>query len=260
LPANKNKKSSVKHLGKMHANFLDRSFGWRDFIITFLPAISAAVMPLLYGIKMEMYARNYFGPAVAFEWAKPWYALSGFALIPLLWLASIRLRSAHRVLTIYENGIYIQSTRGKKEIFNWREIEGLIDVRVVKKFLGITVREIYRVKILSRNKAPVQLDHQLKSLDEICARIKAKIYPRLLREYRSRLTEGGILDFGSIKFNNSSLTLNNYDTSWSEVKNVGIANGLFVFEIINSPTIKIPVGKIPNKELFVQLIQEREEK
>jgi hypothetical protein len=244
----------------MHANYLDRSFGWRDFVITFLPAISAVVMPLLYGIKREMYARNYFGPAVAFEWAKPWYALSGFALIPLLWLAYIRLRSAHRVLKIYENGIHIQSTRGKKETLLWKEIEGIFDVKIIKKFLGLSVGEIYRVKILSRNKAPVHLDHQLKNLEEICARIKAKIYPRLLREYRSRFHEGGFLDFGSIKFNNSLLYLDNFETSWKKIQKVSINNGLFMFEIIDSPIMQIPVDEIPNKELFVQIIQEREEK
>lgn len=259
LPAIKSLKTKIKYLGSVQANYYDRHMSWRDFIITFLPAISAVVTPLLYGLKKELYARNYFGPAVAYQWAKPWYILSSVALIPLIGLALIRLRRAHRAITLFEKGIYIQSTYGRKAILLWKEIAGIRDIKIVKTFLGFSIAEEYRAVISPFSGKPIKLDYQIKNLEEMCTRVKAKIFPNLLRNYRSQLAEGRYLDFGPVSFNNHSLSIDKIKSSWYKVSKMEIQKGYIVFEMGDSPGYKIPVERIPNKELFLQLIQERVE-
>ena len=101
------KLSNSHQLGPLVAVYRDRLLGWRDFFLFFLPASLAVLTPLGYGFWRGWYAQTRFGPALAENWQWPWFALSGLALIPLLWLALRRVRSAHRVITIYKDGVQI---------------------------------------------------------------------------------------------------------------------------------------------------------
>jgi hypothetical protein len=248
--------TSKQRLGKVTAIYRDRGLTWRDFILTFLPAIVAVMTPIIYGTVREQYAENHFGPAAANTWSWSWYTLSAFALIPLLWLAVLRVRSAHRVIKVFTNAIYIQSTGGKRYLLGWNNISGLVDVKIQYTFIGIPLRRKHCAIIYHRKGKPIQLDYQIRDLDELCARIKAKIYPKLLPEYRSILKSGENLEFGQFTINRNTLAMQGKEFSWNRISQISPQTGFLVVEIENQNQIKYPMEKIPNIELLIQLIQE----
>jgi len=117
--------SKRKRSGSLIRIYRDRSLTWRDIFFIFIPSSAAALTPLLVGLDKKRYAMEKFGPAVAQSWAKPWFLLATAALIPLIWLALIRVRQSHRMIKIYTNGLFVKSTRGKKHFIFWENISGI---------------------------------------------------------------------------------------------------------------------------------------
>ena len=115
---------------------------------------------------------------------------------------------------------------------------------------------MHRVTVYPKDGMPIKLDNQIKKLDELGARIKAKIYPRLLIELRSELKTGENLSFGPITLNLQTITIRGNEIPWGQVTRINPRAGFLVVELKNQRGKKIPVEQIPNIELFIQLIQE----
>ncbi len=238
------------------AIYRDRSFRWRDLFTLFLPGTAAPLFPLLIGYWREQYALNNYGPVAAQSWSLPWYRLSILALIPLLWLALRRVRRAHRFIKVYPKGIIIQSTWGKRWKLTWSQIQGISGVKVQYKFFGIHIKSEYQAILHPLDGRPIKLDEQINDLEELCARIKGKIYPKLLQRCREAFQNGDTLTFGPIKINNYQIAIKNKTLPWAQVKSLEPAGGLLRLEYEENRRKKIPVKEIPNVEILLQILQE----
>jgi len=244
------------NLGPLIAEYRDRPLKWRDLAITFIPAVVAVLIPLIYGWARGNYAKNQFGPAVVQQWQWPWFALATVALIPLLGLGLRRIRQAHRIIKVFQLGLIIQGTQGRKWIYRWEEIEGVAVTTWKDVFLGIQVRQRHRVVLFPVIGKPLQLDSHIHSLDELAARIKAKIYPHILPQLRTALAKNLDLNFGKIFFNKQRINLGNATYPWDDINRVNLQQGYLMVEFKNQKVEKIPAGKVPNIELLIQLIEE----
>ena len=248
---------STQHpLGPLIAAYRDRPLRWRDLLSTFLPASLAALTPLVYGLWRTYYARMYYGPAAANSWGRPWYALATAGLIPLLLLALSRVRRAHRVVQIHKNGIHIRGRRGRQHTLRWGEIGGIASTTLQDRFLGFTLRSRHRATLYPLLGKPIQLDSRLPNLDELTARVKARLYPRLLPELRTALRGGDQLYFGPVTLHTRAVHLRGREIPWEQVALINLRAGYLVVELHQQRAKKIPVGQIPNVELLIQLIQE----
>jgi len=248
--------SKRKRSGSLIRIYRDRSLTWRDIFFIFIPSSAAALTPLLVGLDKKRYAMEKFGPAVAQSWAKPWFLLATAALIPLIWLALIRVRQSHRMIKIYTNGLFVKSTRGKKHFIFWENISGITQLSFEKRFLGFLFTKNHKFAIHTYNGSKIKLDSNLRKIDEIGYRIKAKVYPRILQESRVRIRNGKGLEFGPILFNQHELTLKNETYSWEIVSSLSAKDGFVIFSLDNQHLIRIPTDQIPNVEIFIQLFQE----
>jgi len=263
LPSPKTKPTPKKHLTPTIATYCDRALGWRDLLLTFIPATLATLSPYFYGLWRVQYARIKFGPSAAGTWGWPWFALSLVALIPLLWLAIRRVRQAHRKIDVYTKGIVIYKPGRRKQTVYWDTITGIADTKVEYRFLGLQLRVAHESTIFLLGGDQIKFDKRIRGLDELCARIKAKVYPRLLPNYRAVLKNGGTLSFGMISFNQQTITIRNDGllsqetiVPWKQVSRLEPRDGFLVVEFYEKRGIKIPVGQVPNTEILIQLIQE----
>ena len=93
--------------------------------------------------------------------------------------------------------------------------------------------------------------------------LKAKVHPKLLRKYRSELTNDKTLSFGRISINQQQITIRkkgcfgkNAAFPWRQVSQIEPRDGFLVVEFNHRRGLKIPVGQVPNVEILIQLIQE----
>jgi hypothetical protein len=182
--------------------------------------------------------------------------LSTIALIPLLLLGLRRLRRSRRVVMVFKNGLSIRGMGRRNRKFAWGEISGIANTASQDRFLGIPIRKRYRASLHPSVGKAIKLDHRLPHLDELCARIKAKIYPRLVRENRSSLQSGSTIYFGPINMNLERISIRGKTYPWDQISRININKGMVMIELENRRVRRIPVGGIPNIEIFIQLIQE----
>ncbi len=245
-----------ENLGPVIHIYYDRPLRWRDLFTTFTPAILFAVTPLAYGMYRYRYGCLRHGPIAARTWSWPWFALAAAALIPLLWLALRRIRRAHRVVTLHQRGLHIQWTGGKKHTLSWNQIEALSHRCVKKKFLGLTLGTDECLSLHISGEKPVRVDNHIRELAELATRVKAKIYPLLLPQLRTRFQQGDPLQFGPVALYQDEIQLRDVSIPWDQVVHINVQAGHLMVESSNRQPVRVKTSDIPNVDILIQLLQE----
>ncbi len=238
------------------AIYRDRPLRWRDLFLIFIPGALAVLAPFFYGLQRYLYGRAHYGPVAAQTWSQPWFALAAVALIPLIVLALRRVRRARRLVILYKQGLGVRWTGGQSHKLLWREIDGLIYNTVENTFLGIPLKTRNRLTILNQSGKSIHIDDRIPELAELTARVKARVYPRLLPQFRAAFQNGDPLYFGPITLHKKQLKFREQEIPWEQVTRLNVVKGLLVVESESSRRIKVAIGKIPNADLLIQLLQE----
>jgi hypothetical protein len=215
-----------------------------------------ALAPFFYGLWRAQYASIHYGPAAAQTWGLPWYTISAVAVVLLSIWAIHRIRRSRRGVVIFKKGLGIQETRRKKCFLRWEEISGITAETVEKRFLGIVLGERHNLTIHPSIGEAIRIHQAIPNQDELAARIKARVHPRLLPKLRDSFSTGSNLYFGDVVINKQEIQLWDRKTPWEQVALINIREGFLVVELKNQMVRKIPVGGIPNVELLIQVIQE----
>jgi hypothetical protein len=251
-----NRPKKARSLGPHIKTYRDRPLTWRDLIFTFAPASLAVLTPLFYGIQRAQYARSNYGPVAAQAWSKPWFLLSAVALIPLLLLGLRRLRRSHRAIMVYKNGLSIQGIGRKNRKIGWGGISGIVSHETLNRFLGIPIKKSCRVTLHPRIGKPVKLDPHIPDLDELSARIKAKLYPRLTPVLKASLKSGSTIIFGPIHMDHERISVHGKIYQWDQISGIQVLKGVLRISFDDQRDLRIAVRDIPNIEIFIQMIQE----
>lgn len=236
--------------------YRDRPLRWRDLFLTFIPGSLAVLAPFLYGLKRDLYAQSYYGPVAAEAWSWPWYALATVALIPLLILGIRRIRRSHRVVEVHKKGLSIRWTGGKQYRFLWENIAAIAFTSNEHNFLLRPILRRHHLRLYPLVGEAIDIDDHICDLPDLAARIKARIYPRLLPNLRAAFEAGDMLHFGPIAIDKNALYVRRQEIPWEQVSRLNVEAGILVVEFQSRRAIKIPAGKIPNIELLIQLLQE----
>ncbi|MEA3351362.1 MAG: DUF6585 family protein [Chloroflexota bacterium] len=231
--------------------YRDRPLRWHDVFIVFVPGGLAVLTPFAYGLYIYFY-----GPEAAKDWSWPWFALAAVALVPLLLLAIRRVRRAHRVVTLHKNGLIVHWTGGKRAVLAWEEIDAVAETKVRYTFLGFRLNFRHSLVLYPLTGKPVRIDDRVQNFDELAARIKARVYPRLLPGMRTMLQKGEPLHFGPVSLLQGRIRFQNQEIPWGKIISLNIDNGHLMVKSEISKPIMLATGDIPNVEILIQLLQE----
>jgi hypothetical protein len=173
-----------------------------------------------------------------------------------LWLAWRRVRATRRMVKIYQHGLRILGSGRRNRAFLWRHLDGIATRHTRDHFLWIPTREHFQVTLHPHIGLPVRLDPRIPNLAELSARIKGKIYPRLLKEYREQRLAGKNLYFGPIVLGSTGLNMQKGNYPWEQITRIDVQHGTLIITLKDHHPQKISVGEIPNIELLIQIIQE----
>jgi hypothetical protein len=245
-----------KPLGPIVTVYRDRPLRWRDFFLVFMPATLMVLAPFAYGLWRNLYAQAYYGPVAARAWSWPWYALATTALVPLLLLALLRVRRAHRSITLHKKGLDIRWTGGQRHILPWRQISGLACNTVQHVFLSLPLGTQSYLTIFPLSGKPIYLDDRIPQLPDLATQLKNIIYPNLFPQLQAAYKKGETLYFGPVTLKQNSIQLREQEIPWKQITSLNIQVGELVVESKTKRPIKVPIGLIPNVELLIQLLQE----
>ena len=252
---------ATNNLGSIIKVFRYQPLGWSDAARLFLPGSLAVLIPLLYGLSRARFGILYYGSVAAEHWSRPWFLLAMIAASVLVFAAISRILASRRYLIAYERGLVL-NLGGKKYTLRWEEIAGVTTETIHKRVLSISLRPNVQGVIYPNIGKPVRLDNSLQDLPELLTILKAKLYPRLLPHLQSNFQSGQWLHFGLLAIQDRGIKLLNQrkpklarPIPWSHVAHMNIESGFLVVELSDRPRLKLPVSKIPNIELLLQLIK-----
>lgn len=257
MPADKPSKTTPSRPGDLIASYRCRPLRWGELLGLILIIGMAISAPLLYGYYRAQYASAYYGPVAARMWSRPWYLLTGLALIVSLALIVYRLFERRRHIDVHANGLLL-ALSGKKFI-PWTSLSGVASGAVQARFLGIPLATRYQAILYPAVGKPVRLDGTLDNLPELLTQVKARLYPRMLAACLKAFSQGQRLYFGNISINQAELRVTDGTPSlrnlpWGNIHRIRVESGLLVIESENDKAIQMPVAEIPNLELLLQII------
>lgn len=245
-------------LGAQISVYRGRMFPGRGARIALWVGILAILAPLAYGFYRAQYATAYYGPVAARFWSRPWYLLAAVsAVILLLWLL-IRLVRSRRYVAVHQNGVRVRLSR--RQQYAWSSLSGVATGVIQVRMLGIPLYHRYRAELFPTLGSAICLDDTLEDLPELLTQVKARLYPRLLRSMRSAFEAGERVYFGPLVIQQEALRLEENDSTpltipWTQVHSVNIEAGMLVIDAEENRRIRLPVARVPNIELLLQIIQ-----
>lgn len=247
-----------KPLGPQVAIYRSRPFSRRSYQVELLIGALAVLAPLAYGYSRQQYGYARYGPVAAQFWSRPWYLLAGLAFLVFVLLLLLGLIRAQRYVAVHKNGLRVRLSRRKQ--FSWGELTGVTTGGVQTRFFGIPLRTRYQAVLFPTVDSPLKLDNTLDDLPELLTRVKANLYPRLLPGMRKAFQEGKTLYFGPLAVRQDALILEQNDDKrssipWSQVQSVSIQAGMLEIDIEDKARVRLPVARVPNLELLLQIIQ-----
>ncbi|MGW8249280.1 MAG: DUF6585 family protein [Anaerolineales bacterium] len=248
----------AKSLGPQVAEYRSRPFSRRSYQAGLVIGALAILAPLAYGFYRAQYAASKYGPVAAQYWSRPWYLLAGAALAFFLVLLGLGLAGAQRYVGVYKNGLRLRLSRRKQ--YTWGELSGVATGAIQTNLLGIPLRTRYQAVLYPTVSSPVRLDNSLEGLPELLTRLKANLYPRLLPGMRKAFQDGKTVYFGPVAIQGDALLLEQKDgknrqVSWSQVQSLSVQAGMLVIAIKGESSFRLPVARVPNLELLLQIIQ-----
>ncbi len=250
------KKSPVRP-GALIASYRYRPLSWNETLGLVLLIGLAVSAPLLYGYYRAQYAIAYYGPVAVQLWSRPWYLLTGFAIVVSLALILVRLIEGRRRVEIHANGLLV-ALSGKRFI-PWKILSGVASGAFQTTFLGLPLSTRFQATLYPAIGRPVKLDDRLENLPELLTQVKARLYPQLLTNSMKAFSEGQRLYYGNISIDPTELRLADglpspQGINWESIRSIQIQSGWLLIETESDETIKMPVTEIPNLEVLLQII------
>ena len=229
---------------------------WRDLITRYIPLIFLALLPFIYGLWRVDQALTFYGPAAGYIWGRPWFFLSALIFIPVVSQILRRIRGSHRLILVHKNGLQIKWNPQKTQVIYWQDLSGISTQKLQETFLGIPLGYSFKAVVHPNIGSPLKLDPRIPDLEDLCFRIKGKIYPQLLSQLRDQQFEGKNLYFGPITLSPDFISIKGEAFPWAEVSKMDVRKGTLVVELVDGRPKKFPVKEIPNIGILLQLIQE----
>jgi len=245
------------------------------FFSLLLPGFLGVLAPLAYGTFLLNYAYAKHGPIAAASWSRSWFQLAGLALIIFGILIIYRLLQTRRFVSVYKMGVRLRLNPLHTRQLRWDQIAGISNTILQDHFFGIRLRTRQHAILFPNKGNPLTLGEELEKLPELISRLKASLYPRLLSGLMTDFATGKWLYFGPIAINKQGMRIRKNRSrnwqpqsdrpadkkgtflTWDRIEHLTVHSGELVVELRDQSPNCIPVSRIPNLELLLQIIQQR---
>lgn len=236
--------------------FKGHPISWQDFIYIFTLGTGAVFLPLGYGYWRAFYGYSQFGPSAANTWSHPWFIISACSTLLLLISSLIRINIAHKLIVLHENGLHIHLSPINNQKFSWAQITGITFEIRQTHFLKVPLRSKKIARIYHKLGKPIQLGNEVQGLASLVNEIKYRLYPRIWPALENDIKNGSWVYFGEIGIHREGLKIRKRYYPWSRVKRVSVVSGNAVVELTDHHRFIHAISRIPNIELFFQLIKQ----
>lgn len=212
---------------------------------------------MAFGISRWLYAFRAFGPLVVWRFSSRWIALSGVilaaSLVFWIWLALGRISA----IRTFPNGVEIR--RGlRRRTVRWEEVSAITISATHDQLLGLGIGTRANIRLRLSGGKTIKITSAIDSLADLAQSIKQHAYPRMLRGYSRLLQHGKAAKFGSITLTNHGFNWRKHSIPWQIISQATLQDGKLKVHIRpnqNQPPVFIPVRKIPNVDICLQLIE-----
>jgi hypothetical protein len=226
----------------------------REDLLLYLLALAVPLSFLGYGLWQVYLGYVQFGPAAMAAWGQPWFAAAALAALPLFVLTVRAVILARREVVVAEQGLLLHGVA--KKPLAWKNLHGIAVDEVRYHLLTLTLRTRRRVRLYPTTGSPLTLDDRFRDLAGLAETIKARLYPLLLPELRKQLQANQWVYFGPVRFTRTELHVGTHTFPWEQVTSLRVHAGVLSIERPARSPLRLPVAKIPNVELLLQLVEE----
>jgi hypothetical protein len=195
-----------------------------------------------------------FGPVAATLWSRPWFVLAFTALFVFLILAIYRLLLTRRYVAVHKRGVRLGLS--KQRTLLWAEIAGIATTSTQYQFFGRSMRTRNSAILYPNIGKSIHLDDSLQDLPNLLTHLKSQLYSRISPILQSDFNQGKWLHFGPISIQQNTIQIHKKQYIWSEVEQISVNRGKLIIKANPKSIHSLPVSKIPNIELLLQIIQQ----
>lgn len=253
--------ASSSNLGDSPTVYRSKLYPWRR----------ALAFLMIWMLSVLLVAGFTLGYLVSQEYYSPYRAVDP-RIIPSLtlilaatlvfWLILVlRYRQSSYFLEISQQGFYINFPGLRTKSIKWDEVEAIaIDV-VESRILWFRFRERWQAWVYNQQGNAIVLNSSIERLPEALSRIKAAMFPRLLKRYRQEFSEGAQIKFGPLILDREHLRikqglLRTSTIPWKQVASLKIENGRLHILLARGRNHTLPVKIIPNLELLLEIVKQ----
>ena len=240
-------------LGKLVAIHRRRRLGWIGFGAFVLMGAAIVLAPLFYGFYRYYYGYTQHGPVAASAWSRSWYLITLLGLVIFAILILNNLKKSRQSVAIYTKGMRIRANNTLS--IPWVRVHGLSYSTVQPYFLSSALRPRAQAYLFLEDGSFIRLDHRIEKFDLLVDRIRKILHPILNARIQEHYNNGKWVEFGSVMVNLTGAKINHRDIPWQDIHRMSIKAGSLVVELANQTAISIPIVKIPNLELMLQIVQ-----
>jgi len=221
------------------------------------------LLSLGYGFWRAISAYVQDGSVTVDFWSSFWLTLTVLALACFLVLAGYRLYRWRRFVAVYKQGLRLRLGFFRSQTLKWRDLAGVSSIVIQERFLHLPINTTHRAILFPHRGRPIQIRGPLQEMPTLIARLKANLYPRLLPGLREAFNAGARLCFGPISIQRQGIGLQSGQAHpsspssdlvpWGEVAVIDVQTGCLVVKLRDGKTWRVPVIKIPNLEILLEL-------
>jgi hypothetical protein len=244
---------------KLIGRYRYRPLSWTGLAGYTTLGIAATLGPLAYGRMQAEQAVARYGPAITSRYLWPWYGLALFGLAVFTVLVLHRVWQTRRSVKVFTSGLRVDLSPARR--LRWEQITGIaVGVRQ-RRIFGWPITTSYQARLYPTTGKSVRLGRGIENLPQLLTQIKAKLYPRLEKEHLARFAEGQWLPFGPLSVQAEALRWQTGRRTkpkiirWEGVRQIDIRSGRLVVELHDHRPLRIPVERLPNIEILLQIVQ-----
>ncbi len=179
-------------------------------------------------------------------------------LFAFLWFRRITSRW-NECIVLYSKGIAHYDGR-RILMFRWDEISAVFTGGNVRSPWNLLYRESHTYRLLHQNGRTLELNKNLKWVDELYEEIRRAVYRPILTRCCTAFDSGETVQFGPLGVSRDlGMVAGGKEYRWDEISQVGIRNGRLQIKPKGSgwtSSYSAPLGVIPNLDVFLAMVNE----